>query len=85
MVLDLPSAIFAPKFMQTMWGQIVMTSSMWCSMTRIVSSKSLWMPRISSLSCSTSSGFMPAAGSSSRSRSGLSDRARAISRRRCRP
>ena len=65
--------------------EMPMTTRMSCSMSRMVmpsSSRSRLMKRVmSAVSC----GFIPAVGSSRSSRRGLLARARAISRRRCRP
>src|SRR5207253_1301136 len=77
-----PSAILTPWSSATTRSEIPSTTCMSCSMTRIV-----WPPRVRSspissvISC-VSTGFIPAAGSSSNRMRGSSAIARAISRRR---
>ena len=68
-----------------MRSQIPITSFIWCSISRMVSRNSRRIHWMKSISWSISFGFMPAAGSSSRSSSGPMASARAISSRRCMP
>ena len=62
-----------------------MTSSMWCSIMRIVRSYFFLICMMNWPSSSVSCGFIPAAGSSRSSSFGSVARARAISSRRCKP
>src|SRR5690606_16892327 len=60
-----PSAMICPKSSTVSRWQMLMTIFIWCSISKIVTLKRSCTYLISSLSSSTSAGFMPAAGSSS--------------------
>src|SRR6478736_4264822 len=80
-----PSAIFAPWSITTTRSQMLITTFMSCSTSRMEMPKRCWMSRISRVSSPFSVGFMPAAGSSSSSSFGRVASARTISSRRWLP
>src|SRR5690606_33717771 len=77
-----PLAMSRPKSSTWTTWQRPITIRIWCSMRKMVTWKLACSQRISSISASTSAGFMPAAGSSSNRSRGRVAMARAISSRR---